>query len=610
MMIEQGMIIGERYQIIKLIGDGGMARVYLANDLILKRQVAIKILRHELADDGTFIKRFEREARAVTSLSHPNIVSIYDIGNDRGNYYIVMEYIEGKTLKHLIQERGALNVTETLALMKQITNGVAHAHSHGIIHRDLKPQNILLKRDGTVKITDFGIALTNTSTSITKTNSIMGSVHYLAPEIARGDAASVQSDIYALGIIMYEMLTGKLPFRDSAPVAIVMKHMREPFPSVRDFDASIPQSVENTIILATAKSKRNRLRTARELYAALSSALNSRRMNEQRLVFTGSDRSESYSLGTAPVKEKPKAPNENVKPKRKIRMDRILALSAVVIAAIVLIVILVMALTNSAKPKTTIVPNVSSKTVDEAKIAIENSKLKVNATIKYTYSDTVAKDRVIETDPKSAEVVEEGTTISLTVSKGANFKIDYSKIIGKSVDEVKSLFDSSNVKYTIVEKFDKQPPGTVIALSLPDGTTIEDKSVEITVSKGTEKVVVPNFVGMSYSEAEKEAEKVGIILKRTEMASNYVKKGNIIYQSVNSGSSVEKGSTITLTVSSGPPTSTGNSSGGNSGNNSGNNSGGGSNSGGGNNSGSGSNPGSGNNSGNNSGNSSGNGSGN
>lgn len=553
-MIAPGMIVNERYKIIKMIGDGGMANVYLATDIILNREVAIKVLRHELADDATFIKRFEREARAVTSLSHPNIVSIYDIGNDKGNYYIVMEYIEGKTLKHLIKERRSLTVTETLALMKQITSGIAHAHNHGIIHRDLKPQNILLKRDGTVKITDFGIAITNTTTSITKTNSIMGSVHYLAPEIARGDAASIQSDIYALGIIMYEMLTGMLPFRDSAPAAVVMKHMREQFPSVRDFDATIPQSIENTIMLATAKSKRNRFRTTREFYASLQTALNSRRMHEPRVVFTGSDRSESYMLNqqTGP-KPAVKQNTESKKAKPKLRTDRILAVVFISMAALFVVGISLYTLSSKTKPKTVIVPDVSSKTVDEAKIALGNKALTVSASIKYEYSDNIPKDHVIETNPKASQPIDEGTEVSLIVSKGVNFKIEYSKLIGKSQNEIQSLLTSNGVKYTIVEKFDKQPAGSVIALSLPDGALVGDGTVEVTISKGVEKVVVPNFVGLSYTEAKQEAEKIGINLKYNEATSSSVKKGSVISQNTVIGASIDKGSSMTVTVSTGPP---------------------------------------------------------
>lgn len=555
MMIAQGTMINERYRIVKMIGDGGMANVYLANDLILNREVAIKVLRHELSDDATFIKRFEREARAVTSLSHPNIVSIYDIGNDKGYYYIVMEYIEGKTLKHLIQERQSLTVTETLALMKQIIAGVAHAHNHGIIHRDLKPQNILLKRDGTVKITDFGIALSNTTTTtITKTNSIMGSVHYLAPEIARGDAASIQSDIYSLGIIMYEMLSGKLPFRDSAPVAVVMKHMREPFPSVRDFDATIPQSVENTIMLATAKSKRNRFRTTREFYASLQSALNSRRMNEPRVVFTGSDRSENYELNqsTRPVQANERELSEK-KPVKKLRIDRILAVVFIAMATLFVIGIGFFALSTNTKPKTVLVPDVASKTVDEAKIALENEKLKVDATITYAYSDTVAKDRVIETNPKNSQAVDEGTKVSLTVSKGVNFKIDYSKMIGKSQNEVKALLDSNGVKYTITEQFDNQNAGTVIAIDLKDGQLVDGGTVGLTISKGIEQVVVPNFSGMTLQAAQSEAERVGIKVKYYEEKSSTVKKGSVISQNTAAGSSVNKGSSVTVVISSGAP---------------------------------------------------------
>ena len=231
-MVIKGQKINDRYQIIRMIGEGGMANVYLAHDTILDRDVAVKILRGDLADDEKFVRRFQREAISASSLSHPNIVEMYDVGEDDGQYYIVMEYVEGKTLKSLIKRRGALTLPEVIDIMLQLTSAVACAHDSYIIHRDIKPQNVLIKEDGTVKITDFGIAMALNSNELTQTNSVMGSVHYLPPEQANGSGATIKSDIYSLGILMFELLTGNLPFKGENAVEIAIKQMREKIPSV------------------------------------------------------------------------------------------------------------------------------------------------------------------------------------------------------------------------------------------------------------------------------------------------------------------------------------------------------------------------------------------
>ena len=267
------------------MGEGGMANVYLAVDLILNRKVAIKILRGDLANDEKFIRRFQREALAASSLSHPNIVEMYDVGEDNGNYYIVMEYIEGKTLKQLLKKRGHLTVGESVDIMLQITDGMVHAHDSYIIHRDLKPQNIMIQEDGQIKITDFGIAMALNSTQLTQTNSVMGSVHYLPPEQASGKGSTIKSDIYSMGILFYELLTGVLPFKGDNAVEIALKQMKEAIPSVRKQNPNIPQSVENIIIRATAKNPKNRYNDTREMYNDLKTCLDKDRQNVDRIVF-------------------------------------------------------------------------------------------------------------------------------------------------------------------------------------------------------------------------------------------------------------------------------------------------------------------------------------
>ncbi|MBR3350766.1 MAG: serine/threonine protein kinase [Erysipelotrichaceae bacterium] len=275
-------MIGNRYIVSKLIGEGGMADVYLAIDSVLKRQVAIKVLRGELNDDPVNLKRFQREANAITNLSHPNIVEVYDVGEESNRNYIVMEYVPGKTLKQLIKARGALHPDEAINIMKQLVSATSHAHRNGIIHRDIKSQNVLIKDDGTVKLSDFGIASTSESQQqLTQTDTVMGSVHYLAPELARGHQATVQSDIYSLGIVFYEMLTGNVPFRGDTAVQIALKHMHEEIPSVRAFNPDLPQSVENIIIRSTAKLKEDRYESADEMYNDLVTCLDLSRAREQ-----------------------------------------------------------------------------------------------------------------------------------------------------------------------------------------------------------------------------------------------------------------------------------------------------------------------------------------
>ena len=272
-VIVKGQRINGRYEIIRSIGEGGMANVYLAYDTILNRNVAVKLLRGDLANDEKFVKRFQREAIAASSLNHPNIVEMYDVGVDEENYFIVMEYIDGITLKSLIKKRGALTVRETIDIMLQITSAIACAHDSYIIHRDIKPQNVMILDDGVAKITDFGIAMAMKATELTQTNTVMGSVHYLPPEQANGKGSTVKSDIYSLGIMMYEMLIGKVPFKGENAVEIAMKQINEPIPSVCKINPEIPQSVENIILKATAKNPKNRYEFVNEMHEDLKHAL-------------------------------------------------------------------------------------------------------------------------------------------------------------------------------------------------------------------------------------------------------------------------------------------------------------------------------------------------
>ena len=273
-MITRGQLISERYEIIRAVGEGGMANVYLALDTILNRKVAVKILRGDLAEDEKFVRRFQREAISASSLNDPNIVEVYDVGEDNGKYFIVMEYVEGKTLKQLIKKRGSLTLPEVIDIMLQLTSAVAHAHESYIIHRDIKPQNVIILEDGRVKIMDFGIAVALNAGELTQTNSVMGTVYYIPPEQANGGKADIKSDIYSLGILMYELVTGHVPFKGDNPVEVAIKHMNEELPSICEYDPDMPQSIENIILKAAAKNPQNRYSSAKEMHEDLKTALN------------------------------------------------------------------------------------------------------------------------------------------------------------------------------------------------------------------------------------------------------------------------------------------------------------------------------------------------
>ena len=308
-MLTKGQKINDRYEIIKTIGEGGMANVYLANDTILDRKVAIKVLRGDLSNDEKFIRRFQREALSVSNLSHPNIVEVYDVGEEDGQYYIVMEYIEGKTLKQLLKKRETLSLPEVIDIMLQLTDGLAHAHESYIIHRDIKPQNIMIEDNGLVKITDFGIAMALNATQLTQTNSVMGSVHYLPPEQANGKSATVKSDIYSLGILMYELITGSVPFKGDNAVEIALKHMKEKIPSIRKQNPTIPQSVENIVIKATAKNPRNRYDSVKEMHDDLEICMEKENAKKVTFEYPENDIDDSEPITKKKEKNKIEKPN-------------------------------------------------------------------------------------------------------------------------------------------------------------------------------------------------------------------------------------------------------------------------------------------------------------
>ena len=434
-MIVKGQRINGRYEIIRSIGEGGMANVYLAYDTILNRNVAVKLLRGDLANDEKFVKRFQREAIAASSLNHPNIVEMYDVGVDEENYFIVMEYIDGITLKSLIKKRGALTVRETIDIMLQITSAIACAHDSYIIHRDIKPQNVMILDDGVAKITDFGIAMAMKATELTQTNTVMGSVHYLPPEQANGKGSTVKSDIYSLGIMMYEMLIGKVPFKGENAVEIAMKQINEPIPSVVKINPTIPQSVENIILKATAKNPKNRYESVNEMHEDLKHALEN---NESRITYQYPEQElestkvlEDLSMIEEPKKET----------KKEVKKEKGLNITLIVLSVIFVLMALALIITIIVLPSVTevpeiSVPNVSGLTVAEAEKLLGDEGFVIESEPEERKSNDIEEGKVISVkNYNTGDVVKKGKSVTLIISAGTD-EVTIQNYVGQKYQEV------------------------------------------------------------------------------------------------------------------------------------------------------------------------------
>lgn len=520
-MSEKGRILADRYELKELIGQGGMADVYLAYDDILKREVAVKILRSSLTGDPIYITRFHREARAAAALCHRNIVEIYDVGEEDDLYYIVMEYVRGQTLKELINKRGALHYVEAVDIMKQVVSATALAHSMGIVHRDLKPQNILVTDSGIVKIADFGIASIQSLSQVTQTDTIMGSLHYLAPEIARGEKATPQSDIYALGVVFYELLRGDVPFNGESPVNIALKHMRDEIPSVRAYNPAIPQSVENIIIKATAKNTNNRYQCADDMLDDLDTCLE--RLDEEKLTFDqvntdptiiASD--SQFFTKTAPIDpETTQTEIEEIKPqdeKKKEPMDKKkkIAIGAAIGAIIVCLAIVAGFFLLSGN-KDGMMMDLVGKTEKEATALLIDKGYKVSDNVNYELSDKYEKGLVVATDPEAGHAINKGDTVTLTLSKGKYIVMeDYT---GVSYDTAYKKLTKLGYKVKKYEKSDDEyKEGIVIGQSISEGEKQDPnekgKIITLTVSKGV-TITVPSLYGQDINAAKSTLESQG-----------------------------------------------------------------------------------------------------
>jgi len=461
-------IIGNRYKLIKKLGGGGMANVYLALDTILNREVAIKILKSELASDRIALERFAREAKASACLTHQNIVETYDVGDYLDKHYIVMEYIKGYTLKKLIEIRGALPYKESIWIIKQLSYALLEAHTNGIIHRDVKSQNVLIKADGTIKMADFGIAQTMSDIQITSTDTIVGSVHYLAPEVTKGKSASMQSDIYSLGIVLYELLTGDVPFKGDSPVSIALQHVNKSIPSVRSKNPDIPQSVENIVIKACAKNLKNRYSNCAELINDLNNCLSSDYLNDQKIIF------DSKQEGTINLDLFDEDEKDNKKASEKKATISITIIGIILVTLLSGVVVLGLLYLNGSFNKqvevvTVSVPSLDKKTVIEAGDILESYGLVLDySSIQRVLTDDVAEGLIISYEPSAGTKITKGSKVKIVVSSGVYSTFD--NYIGKDFNEVKKILKSTkiNATYNSVEK-ENGVPGQIVSQSVSQG---------------------------------------------------------------------------------------------------------------------------------------------
>lgn len=562
-MLSKGQKINDRYDIVKSIGEGGMANVYLAQDTILDRKVAIKVLRGDLSADDKFIRRFEREAQSVSNLSHPNIVEVYDVGVEDGNHYIVMEYIEGKTLKQLLKKRESLTLTEVIDIMTQLTDGIAHAHESYIIHRDIKPQNIMIEDNGLIKITDFGIAMALNATQLTQTNSVMGSVHYLPPEQASGKGATIKGDIYSLGILMYELLTGNVPFKGDNAVEIALKHMKDKIPSIRKQNPAIPQSVENILLKATAKNPRNRYDTAREMHEDFIHCLEEEHANDKKITF---EYPENDLDETSPIpkvkKNQPKKtvekpiPNETDEANETNEITDEIANNdlenddvedyfeepkkrntlIIILASFFLILLItggIIWLISTREVKDIIVPDVVGLTVDEA---IEKlNKAGFTYTTEQANSDTVKEGLVIKTKPKSGSTRKKGDTVTIVESIGGTYQY-LENYIGSKYSEVKAKLELLGIN-VIIEKKDienKEEYKNKEDIIIDQNPKYDETAEKVLIEKGdTITLYIPNIVneypdmvneGWTLNDVIAFSEEYKLNLKVYDSSKNLIKK--------------------------------------------------------------------------------------
>lgn len=527
-----------------------MANVYLALDTILNRKVAVKVLRGDLAEDEKFVRRFQREAISASSLNDPNIVEVYDVGEDDGKYFIVMEYVEGKTLKQLIKKRGSLTLPEVCDIMLQLTSAIAHAHESYIIHRDIKPQNVVILEDGRVKIMDFGIAVALNAGELTQTNSVMGTVYYIPPEQANGGKATIRSDIYSLGILMYELVTGHVPFKGDNPVEVAIKHMNEEIPSICEYDPDMPQSVENIILRASAKNPKNRYKDVNEMHEDLKTALNKSRFDEPKIVYEYKEKNFDDSEEIMPKRRRSDRKNEIVDDKSEKKLNKALIVLGVIAGILAIGLGVFFFFPRGAKEVK--IPDVEGMTVKQATTTLEDKGFSVNSKQTKKNSEEVDKGKVIGTDPKKGKTIKTSEKITLIVSKGSE-KITVKDYTGEDFETVKTTLEKKGIIVLSdtkdVSASEDVKDGQIISQDVKAGDKI-GKGDKIKFTIPNLFTSYPNFTDGTYTvdAVNKFCTDNGLTLDVTYVEDSTSSNGVIIYQNMASGSKVNKGDNLRIKV--------------------------------------------------------------
>ncbi|MDZ7835320.1 MAG: Stk1 family PASTA domain-containing Ser/Thr kinase [Alkalibacterium sp.] len=554
--------ISNRYKLIREIGAGGMAKVFLAEDLILERQVAVKLMAYNFQNDEASLRRFKREALSTTELLHSNIVNVVDVGEDE-TPYIVMEYVEGYDLKEYIKEHHPIPYRKTVNIMTQILNAVEYAHRHNIIHRDLKPQNILIAHDETVKITDFGIAVALSENSITQTNSLLGSVHYISPEQARGSMATKQSDVYSLGILLYELLSGEVPFDGESAVSIALKHFQNDIPSLREKDASLPQALENVVLKATAKEPVDRYQSVHEMKTDLKTALSADRSKEEKFVpaETVDDKTRIISpVPPAASKENRPSPAEKKEASQEKSINRTQTVKTnkrkkVLLSIIMLLVLSVIGimLFIISQPKEVEVPDLQGVTAEEAQRELENLNLVVGDIIEQNHEE-IAENQVIRSRPNAGSVLREDGEVDLYVSIGKT-PVAVDNYVGDVFEDVRA--ELTEMGFTVERENDNDriiPEGQIISQSVGAGEEVipSETTIVLTVSDGPEGHNLINLTGYSPEGVERYADDYNLSVTITREPHATIPEGQVSSQSPEPGSLVYNGSRISVVFPTGP----------------------------------------------------------
>lgn len=550
-----GYEVGKRYRIIRSLGEGGMANVYEAEDLVQKRRVTLKMLRFDLQDDPRSVERFHKEANSLTKLDNPHIVQIYDFGNDHGVPYLIMEYVKGTDLKTYLKEHYPLSCEKVVDIMEQILSAVESAHRIGIIHRDLKPQNILIDNYGKVKVTDFGISIAAMeSATITKTNTMIGSVHYISPEQARGSIITKQSDIYSLGIILFELLTGKVPFEGQTAVSIAVKHYQDNLPSARKINPKVPQALENVILHATAKKLKDRYPDAETMARDLKTALLPVRKNEPKWEVPTEDDAETKTLvipTTESSKRQPSTGSRKTKKTKQQKKKRIyrrhpIAFLIGTLGVIVVITILLMSLKVQ-------VPDLRGMSVREAQEVLLSNNLKLGKK-RYEYSNSYLKGQTISSDPARETTVSRNSKVDIVISRGP-LKTKFGSYIGQNFDQVRKKLKAKGV---LVDKettySNKYPAGQIVSQSIDPSMKVSlyQLPVTFTVSEGVQTFKIRDLTGYTQKSVIDYAQEHNITIIFEQQYSNTVPKGQVISQSPKANTTVKAGSQVIVTLSLGP----------------------------------------------------------